>query len=218
MTPQDVIIEARQILQDVRGKTRYSDDVMVTSVNQAIRRMLLARPDLFSEYGEIPTQSNVAIQSLPSGSIRLIEIYQVKDGDSVTEVDRQTLDRGTPNWMSQRAGVPRNYIRHKRNPNKFFLYPRPTPNIVLMGEYAKTPEKFGFTDSIDVLPDGYSPVLVDGVVFICSSIDDQHVNSGRVDMFYKKFMSGLGVGIKSRPLTDQEDGGGDSVTVGAEGG
>lgn len=205
MTPQDVITEVRQLVQDVRAPFRYSDTVLTGFVNQTIRRMVLLRPDLFMDVDDIPVVANEVLQSCPSDSYRLVEIYRIKDGEALVEVSREMLDQTYPEWASVPPDVPVNYVRHPRNPNKFFLYPRPRINLTLVGEYVKVPPEYDLSDTID-LPDAYAPSIIDGVVYLAQSIDNEHVNSNRAKLFQDSFFQGLGVSLQSRSLTDTESG------------
>ena len=207
MTPNEVITEARRLIQDTRTPYRYSDAVMMGFVNQTLKRMVLLRPDLFAVIGDIPTTARTVLQTCPADSARLIEIFQVKDGDAVTEVNRETLDRTTPSWQREAPGQPVNFMRHVRNPNRFFVYPRPTAGVVLVGEYAQTPPDYTLDQEIVHPTDAYFPVVVDGVVFLAESIDNEHVNSGRAKLFQDSFVQALGVNLQSRVVTDTEAGG-----------
>ena len=101
-----------------------------------------------------------------------------------------------------------NYARHVRNPTKFFVYPRPTAGISLIGEYVNTPATYtAVSNTIANLPDTYLPSLVDCVVFLAESVDDEHVNSGRAKLYYDSFVQSLGANLGLRPLTDTEDAG-----------
>jgi hypothetical protein len=104
------------------------------------------------------------------------------------------------------AGVPTKYIRHPRNPTRFFLYPRPVSGTQLLAEYVVTPSKFLINQPITMLPDAYFGALVDGTVMLVSSIDDEHVNSGRAKLFQDMFLQALGVSLQNRALTDFDDG------------
>jgi len=213
MTPSTIIAEVRTLIQDTKAPFRYSDSVLLGFVNQTLQRMAVLRPDLFSEIADLPTTPNVVLQSLPPGSVRLVEIYQVKNGNVVTEVNRDMLDRSTPSWVSDPAGTPVNYVRHPRNPYKFFVYPRPAPGVVLIAEYAKTPPTYTLAQTITVLPEAYFPVIVDGTVFLAESIDNEYVNSGRAKLFQDAFTQALGVGLQSRTITDTEASGQDPREV-----
>lgn len=202
MTPADIIDEVRALVQDNLAPYRYSDTVLLGFVNQALKRMSMLRPDLFGVIGEIPTQAGNSVQQLPVGAFRLIDIFQVKDGDVVTEVDRETMSRNAPGWMSEAAGTPVNFMRHVKNPDQFFLYPRPSSNVVLIGEYAQVPTDYGLTDEIVAPPSAFFPALVDCTVFLSQSVDNEHVNSGRAKLFLDSFVQALGASLQSRAVTD----------------
>lgn len=213
MTPADVITEARRLVQDQVTPYRYSDVVLLSYVNQTLKRMAILRPDLFSDIEDITTTANSAAQVLPADAIRLIDIFQIKNGNAITEVDRETMNRNYPGWMQEAAGQPVNFMRHVKNPDRFFLYPRPAAGVVLVGEYAKTPADYVLNAEIDVLTEVYFPTLVDGVVYLAESIDDEHVQSGRAKLFYDSFVQSLGAGLQSRKITDTKQAGFDRGEV-----
>jgi hypothetical protein len=213
MTPNEVITEVRRLIQDTKVPYRYSDTVLLGFVNQILKRMVMLRPDLFAVISDFSTTANTVLQSCPADSVRLIEIFQVKDGDAVTEVNRETLDRTAPGWQREAAGQPVNFMRHVRNPNRFFVYPRPTTGVMLVGEYAQTPPDYTINQEITYPIDAYFPAVVDGVVFLAESIDNEHVNSGRAKLFQDAFVQGLGVSLQSRTITDTEAGGQDPRQV-----
>ena len=212
MTPAEVIAEVRNVIQDTRATFRYSDPLLLSFVNTTIKRVAILRPDLFTVIGDIPVTANTVIQGCPANAVRLVEIFQVKNGDVLTEVSREVLDQTYPEWRSESPGTPVNYMRHVRNPTKFFLVPRPVSSVVLVGEYVASPEAYAIDDTIE-LPDAYFPVLVDGTVFMAESVDNEHVNSGRAKLFQDSFTQLLGVGLQSRAVTDTEEGGLDPQQV-----
>lgn len=207
MTPQDVIIDVRRLIQDDTTPYRYSNTVLLGFVNQTIRRMVMLRPDLFTTVTTITTTPNVSEQTLPSNAVRLVEIFRIQNGASLEEVNRDIFDRVYPQWTTDTAGTPTKYIRHPRNPRAYFLYPRPTAGIVLVGEYVVTPSTYGTLDTISALPDAYFPALVDGTVYLAESVDNEHVNSGRAKLFFDSFTQSLSVDLQSRNVTDVENGG-----------
>ena len=207
MTPAEIITEARKLINDSRSPQRYSDVDMLGFVNQTLKRMAMYRPDLFSFIGEVSTVANTTFQSMPADSIRLVEIFGVKDGDTITEVDREVFDQTYPGWRTETAGTPVNFMRHVRNPNVYFLYPRPATGVILLAEYAKVPTDYSLTDPIVAPIDAYFPTLVDGVVYLAESVDDEHVNSGRAKLFLDSFTQALGVSLQSRDLTDSDEAG-----------
>jgi hypothetical protein len=207
MTLNEVITEARRLIQDINSPQRYSDTVMLGFANQTLKRMAVLRPDLFAYIGEIPCTAGQVLQSPPADSLRIIEIFQVKDGNGITEVDRTTLDQTYPGWMNDPAAAAVNWMRHVRNPNKFFIYPKAPANQILIGEYSQTPPNYLGTQTVALLPDAFFPVVVDGTVFLAESVDNEHVNSNRAQLFQQSFTQALGVSAQARTLTDTEESG-----------
>jgi hypothetical protein len=66
---------------------------------------------------------------------------------------------------------------------------------------------------VGFISDVYFPALVDGVVFLAESIDDEHVQSGRAKLFYDSFVQQLGAGLQSRKVTDTKNAGMDKGEV-----
>lgn len=207
MKLSNVITEVRRILQDTNAPLRYSDTVLLGFANQALKRIAVLRPDLFAYIGEIPTTAGAVIQSAPSDSIRIMEIFQVKNGAGVTETSREALDQTYPTWMNDTAGATVNWMRHVRNPNRFFIYPKAPSGQVLIGEYAQTPKDYTSDEDVALLPDAFFPVVVDATVFVAESVDNEHVNSNRAQLFQQSFTQALGVSAQGRVITDTEEAG-----------
>ena len=207
MILNDVVTEVRRILQDTLSPQRYSDDVLLGFANQALKRIAVLRPDLFAIIADIPTTTDAVVQSMPADSIRLLEIYSVKGGNGIIETNREILDQSLPTWMNTTAGAAINFMLHVRNANKFFIYPKAPSGQVLIGEYAQTPPTYDGTTTVALLPDAYFPVVVDATVFITESVDNEHVNSKRAQIFQQSFTQSLGVAAQSREVTDTERGG-----------
>jgi hypothetical protein len=213
MTPNEVITEVRRLIQDTKAPFRYSDAVMLGFVNQTFKKMVVLRPDLFAVIGDFATTPGSVLQNCPADSTRLIEVFQVKGGSAVTEVTRRVLDQTSPTWVSDPPGAPVNFMRHVRNPNRFFVYPAPVAGTELVLEYAQTPPDYTLDQEVTSPTDAYFPVVVDGTVFLAESIDNEHVNSNRAKLFQDAFVQALGVGMQSRTVTDTEESGLDPKQV-----
>lgn len=210
MILSDVLTEARKLLQDNSSETslrRFSDAALLGFANQTLKRIALIRPDLFSYVGEITCTAGEVLQSAPSDSIRLMEVFRVKNGSAVRETNRQTIDQTYPGWVDATAAACVNWMRHPRNPNKFFVYPKAPADQILIGEYAKAPGDYDDSTEVELLPDAYFTTVVDGTVFLAESIDNEHVTNGRAKMFFDSFTGSLDTNYKSRLFTDLDSGG-----------
>ena len=210
MTLAEVIVEVRKLLQDTSADTdlqRYSDADLVGYGNQVLKRMALMRPDLFAAIGDFTCTAGEIVQSAPSDSIRVFEIFRVKNGAALREISRETMDQTYPSWRTVTAAAATSWMRHPRNPNKFFIYPQAPSSQTLVGEYAQSPSDYAVGDTISLLSDAYLPAVVDGVVWLAESIDNEHVTSQRASMYQQSFVQQLQASMESRLVTDSEAGG-----------
>jgi hypothetical protein len=69
------------------------------------------------------------------------------------------------------------------------------------------PPNYTLAQTITAVSDAYFPSLVDGTVFLAESVDNEYINSGRAKLFFDSFVSGLGVALQSRVITDTESSG-----------
>jgi hypothetical protein len=203
----DVIAEVRRIIQDETTTYRYSDAFLLSMSNQALKRVQLLRPDLFSYVSTVACTAGEVIQAAPSDSLRVIEVYSVVGGGGIVEADREVLDQTIPTWPNDTAAAAVNWMRHVRNPNKFFIYPQAPSGQSLDIEYSQVPATYDGTTAVTLLPDAYFPVVVDVVVFLVESVDNENVSNQRAQLYKDSYTEMLGVTSASRPVTDTENAG-----------
>lgn len=214
----EVIAGVRESIQDQRDPYRYSDDVLVGLINRALRLMVVIRPDLFAFMTDITPVVGAAVQTAPANSVRMMEVFNIVGGTGITEVSRKSMDETYPQWKNDASSNPRNWMRHVRNPNRYFLHPSPAVGVELFIEYARQPRLYTETDlndpevdpvlntgTIDDLQDAYLPVVIEGVIYLAESIDNEHVSSGRAALANKTFLDSLNAGLESREISDTEE-------------
>jgi hypothetical protein len=207
MILNDIITTVRRLIQDETATYRYSDAFLLDLCNQGLKRIQLLRPDLFSYVSTVACTQGEVIQSAPSDSLRIIEIYSIVGGTGLVEASREVLDQTVPTWPNDTEAAAINWMRHVRNPNKFFIYPQAPAAQSLDIEYSQVPTTYDGTTTVTLLPDAYESVLVDVVVWLAESIDNEHVTSGRAKMYQDSFMASLGATKASLPVTDTENAG-----------
>jgi hypothetical protein len=216
MTPNDIIVDATRLIQDnqvLRTPDAYSAATMLGYVNQILKNVATVRPDLFITMADIPTVQDVVEQSMPVDSMRLVNIFSVKDTRAVTEVSREAMDRSYPAWRLDPPGVPVNYMRHVSNPNRYFLYPRPAAGVVLFGEYVKSPRAYGLNEVIETVPDGFQATIVLGVVMLVAGTENDSASSVRFTQYKDVYNKSLEDNMQSRVLTDTKTAGLDPKKV-----
>jgi hypothetical protein len=206
----NVITEVRRLIQDTATPVRYTDEVLVGFVNQTLYKMLMLRPDIFSHINSaVPVTGNNVMQVLPADATQLIEIFSVTSQSTttaVTEGVREIFDQTHPGWVNDPAARPTTFMRHKRNALRYMLYPRPTANATITMEYARVPATVNNVaitsatkaDNIRDVSDVYFPIVVDGTVYMCESVDDENVNSNRARASLEAFLAALGASAESK--------------------
>ena len=207
MTPQEIIDAARVLLNDDNPlmPARFSDTDLLGFVNQAVKRVCIVRPDLFIISANITPTVNRVEQELPTNVTRILELNRVVGGNALGEVDKETMDRSAPSWTTETADTPVNWMRHPRNPRKYFLYPRPESGTQIAAEYIEVPDDYALSDSMS-LPDSYRSAFVDAVVFLAEAVDNEAMESQRAKAFGDMFMQAFGADMAQRKVVDDEDG------------
>lgn len=207
MTPQQVIDAARVLISDDNAlmPERFSDTDMLGFVNQAMKRACMSRPDLFITNEDITPTVDQVEQELSSNITRIMEVHRVVGGGAIGEVDKETMDRSAPNWTIEDSGTPVNWMRHPRNPRRYFLYPPPITGTQITVEYVKVPSDYALSDTI-ALADSYKSAIIDCVVYLAEVVDNEHVESERAKVFFNSFMQALGADFSQRATVDSENG------------
>lgn len=205
MTPQSIIPEVRTLIKDADATAYRNQDADITAaINRAVKRIALVRPDLFTTITTMPLVAGV-LQTVPNFG-RIMEVFGVTGGNTVTEANREILDDLTPTWRSATAGTPSNWMRHSRDPNRFFVSPPSNGVGSLDVEYTIAPATYAIADAI-ALQETYQPVVVDMTVAEIEWADDENVLNQRADVFYRRAVSALTGAMQERALTDTEKGG-----------
>lgn len=216
MTPSNIISYARRLIQDnqlLRTTEDYIDATLLDYVNQALKQTAVYRPDLFLLIADIPTVADVVQQTAPADSMRLSDLFSVKNGSAIVEVSRETLDRSSPGWTQVTSGTPVNWMRHLKNPNQFFLYPRPESGVILVGEYVQEPQTYTINQTINLLSDTFLPVIANAVVSMVFSAQGPNNDANVANSYMERYTQMMGVSLQMRPLTDTRETGLDARQV-----
>lgn len=197
MTPAEIIASARFILNDRddgQVAPRQTDPELLGYVNDGIREVATARPDLFLTIGDMPCIAGRCEQATTFADVvRLVEVLSIHGGQALTLFDRRTMDAFRPGWRMDPAGAARQWSPMEEDQLRFFVYPPAPPGQVLDVRYVRLPASVGLADAIKDLPENLQPALVDYVVHRAESKDDEHVLSARSAAFLASFRVKIGV-------------------------
>lgn len=207
MTPQQVIDQVRVLISDDNAlmPERFSDADLLGFVNQAIKRTAMVRPDLFITDTTVTPTADQVEQELSATVTRIMEVHRVVGGGAIGEVDKETMDRSAPDWTTETPGTPVNWMRHPRNPRRYFLYPAPSTGTQISVEYIEAPSDYALGDTI-ALPDSYKGAIVDCTVYLAEVVDNEHVETQRAKAFLDSFLQALGIDMTQRDVVDTEQG------------
>lgn len=194
MTPQDIINQARHLLQDTDATVpRQTDAELLAYVNEGLQEACLLRPDLFSTVGDMTCIAGQCEQSITFvDAVQVLDVPCIHGSTAVTPFDRATMDQFRPAWRLDAAGPAQNWAPLNGDPLQFFIYPKAPAAQVLDVRYVRNPATYALGDTIFDLPGAYQPALSDYVVYRAESKDDEHVLSQRAAAHYAAFKSKFG--------------------------
>lgn len=205
MTPQSIIPEVRTFIKDADAIAYRNQDVdIAAAINRAVKRIAGLRPDLFTSITTLAPVAGI-VQTVPSFG-RIVEVFGITGGPALTESSRELLDALAPTWRTAAPGPAVNWMRHPRDPNKFFVSPPSDAVGSLDVEYTVAPATYALSDAIP-LQETYQPIVVDMTVAEIEWADDENVLSQRASEFYKRAVTALQMGLQLRTLTDTENAG-----------
>jgi hypothetical protein len=197
MTPQDIINQARYIMNDAGtnpAALRQGDEELLSYVNEALKEASVLRPELFSTVGDMTCAADQCEQAITfMDAAQLLDVLCIHNGTALTPFDRSAMDLFRPGWRTDAAGPAQNWAPLNGDPLQFFIYPKAPVGQVLDVRYVRIPLTYALTDTIGDLPSTYLPALVDFVVYRSESKDDEHVLTQRAAAHYAAFRSKFGV-------------------------
>jgi hypothetical protein len=203
-TCQTLIDELRAESLNDAAKDRYSDARLLGNLNEGLGETAIRRPDLFATQGTVATVAGV-YQQAPAESIRLMDVMQVQNGRVVREVDQEVLDTLEPDWRTGSAGGTRNWMRYRKDPNRFMVSPpAPVTSQTLVVLYARTPAAVALADAFP-LAEIYKSAIKHYILFKTESPQDESVLSGRALLMFQAFENSLAISVQSKQLVDDEN-------------
>lgn len=214
----DVIDRAEEILQDT-SNVRWSQKTLLDYLNDAQREIVLFRPDA-STTNESFTLAQSAKQSLPSGGLRLLDVYKniSPNTNPVTIIERKILDDQIDDWYSKTGTAVEHYVYNPVDPKNFYVYPYPsTSGNTIEIIYSSAPSKItisDFTTDTDTisLDDTYANAILDYMLYRAYQKDSEYAGDlQRSASYYASFQNALGIktqadaGSQPRPATPAQD-------------
>lgn len=196
-----VLLRAQRILNDQTG-VLWGFDELIGWLNEGQRQVVMLRPDASSDVKDVTLVAG-ARQTMPEGSIRLLDIPNNLNGRACTYVSKSTLDSYNPSWRQDTASsIVKHWLYDDKVPTRFEVYPpQPTSGFgtiqmvrsVLPTDCTLQDVAGESVDSTIGLPDQYDAALTDYVVYRGYSKDAAYtVRGGKAEMAWNGFLQRLG--------------------------
>ena len=213
----DVIDRAEEILQDT-SNVRWSQQSLLNYLNDGQREIVLFRPDASTTNASF-TLAAAAKQSLPSGGLRLLDVYKnlSPNSSAISLIERKVLDDQVDNWYSTTSTEVEHYVYNPVDPKTFYVYPHPsggghTIEII----YSSSPSNITIsnftTDTTTIsLDDVYANALLDYILYRAYQKDSEFAGAlQKSGAFMQSFQNALGIktqadaGSAPRPASPSE--------------
>ena len=214
----DVIDKAEEILQD-NSNVRWSQQTLLDYLNDAQREIVLFRPDASTTNASF-TLAQTAKQALPSGGLRLLDVYKNLSPNKtpVTIIERKVLDDQVDDWYSSTGLAVEHYVYNPVDPKNFYVYPHPsggghTIEIIYSSSPSEiTISNFSSDTHVIGLDDTYANAILDYMLYRAYQKDSEFAGDlQKSSSYYASFQNALGIktqadaGSQPRPATPAQD-------------
>ena len=194
LTAQNIMDRASMIIQDLTN-VRWPLTELTNWLNDGRRELAVMRPDIYATATTL-TLAAGSKQSLPSGSLRLLDVPRNVGGPAVTITQRGFLDQQNPSWTT---GAGTSTIKHfmldERYPTQFWVYPPATASAQVEVIYEQAPTDYIASSTLTSFEELYGGALVDYVCYRAFSKDSEYAgNAERAIAHYNQFSNSLKTG------------------------
>ncbi|MCP5230901.1 MAG: hypothetical protein H6948_02205 [Zoogloeaceae bacterium] len=191
---------AAEVLEDT-SYVAYLEASLIEWVNDAQRAVVLVRPDAKASVENILLTASSALQSLPSGALRLGGLLSNMGADGATPgrgitgpVKREEMDAANPTWRTDTGAYVRQYVYDEDSPLSFWIYPTLTADLYVEAKVYRVPTDIAAGDDTIDLDDIYGPAIIEWLLYRCYARDSERSpNYTRASRHFKNFFDLLGV-------------------------
>lgn len=194
LTAQNIMDRASMIIQDLTN-VRWPASELLNWFNDGRRELAIARPDIYSISANLTLVAGTR-QTLPAGTLRLLDVPRNVNGQAITVTQRGFLDQQNPSWtqLSGSATV-KHFMLDERNPTQFWVYPPATSSAQIEVIYQATPTDYTAGSTLISNEELYSGSLVDYVCYRAFSKDSEYAgNAARAAAHYTQFANSVQAG------------------------
>lgn len=137
---QDLLTGVRMTQLNDPDATTWPDSTLLVALNEALRMLVLVRPDASSKIATIIAQEGTR-QFIPDDGVRLLRVVRNINADdtigqAVRLVQQEDMDSMSPSWHTTQGYIVKEYMFDSRTPKYFYIYPSVTPGQKIEIEYS----------------------------------------------------------------------------------
>lgn len=197
MTPAEIISGARIVLNDTDATAyRYSDADLLTYVNDAVKSAATLRSDWFTSIVSVACTAGQCEQTVSVANAHaLLDVISITGGSALRPFDFAAMSLFNPAWLTDTAGAATHWTKLPGDALRFFVYPKAPVAQSVSVRYVRVPTEYALGDTITDLPETTMAALIDYVIGMAESRDDEHVISQRATQFLNQFATRI-AGVK----------------------
>ncbi len=206
-----IIDRARRTLLELNinettaADVRYDRELeMLPLANACVRAVCINKPSAHTLNASMVLATG-AKQAIPAGGTQLANVEHnlgvdgVTDGRAISLVDRLTLTRIDPDWVTATGTAVQHYVHDQRDPKTFYVYPRPAGAWYVNIAYHAVPaETIVANIDTDTLPidDLYDTPMHDFIVGYALLKNTKAGDTAKAGYFLQRFEAVTGIQLQ----------------------
>lgn len=189
---QQVITEARGLLQDAVQPYRYTDADLVQYASDCLDVMSDHLPHMFVAIVPFTCVAGARQAFSAAGSKGLVRVIETSNGNAVSQCDRSTLDIFAPKWRTTTKAAPASeWMPMPGDRYTFDVYPPAPAQQVLNVMHVVTPPELSISSMLDERLTAVSNLITDYVVGLAEAREAEDVGPQREQLFVASFINKL---------------------------
>lgn len=195
-TAQNIIDEALILLED-SGQLRFTDEMLLTFINEAMTNIVTLKPTANVVYS-VKSLLDGVYQPLAANELYLLDIvYNTNSdgslqGSSPRRVKKATLDFSNTDWTaSTHADEVMYYMYDSDGTRVFFVYPPNTGDGYVYSKTTNIPTRLTSASESIVLREEYRLPLIYYVCAKAFMVDSDTANTDKVNMYMSMYTNSI---------------------------
>ncbi len=192
---------------------RWPDAEKMMYLSDGLRELVTLVPEAYSDIVTLTVAPNKYRQSLPDGTLRLLDISRnlgvdgVTPGSMIRIADRKLMDLFDTDWpTATTATAIEHYLYDFKQPRKYMVYPTPTVALKLEAVVSLQPAEVTDATTTLVVDDTYVNSLTNYVLYRCYAKDaEAAANASLATQYHQLFESGLNAGVNATTMRAPND-------------